>query len=135
MANKNKATSKKGGAGKAIAVGASVAAIGAGAYYFLGPKGKTHRKKAKVWMTKMEKEVEKKVKTIKKMSGPIYHQAVDALAENYSKEYKAHAAEIKAFANKLKSEWKGAEKKAKAKARPVVRKVKKAVKKVKKAVK
>lgn len=98
-------------AGKAIAIGAGVATLAAGAYYFLGPNGKRNQKKATVWMIKMKKEVEKKVATIKNISEPIYHNVVDTLATNYSKQYKAHVPEIKAFAKHLKSEWKSAEKK------------------------
>ena len=43
-ANK-KTTSKK----KIAVAGAGAALIGAGAYYFLGPKGKEHQKKAKMY--------------------------------------------------------------------------------------
>ena len=100
-------------AGKVVAIGAGVAAIGAGAYYFLGPNGKKNQQKAKVWMTKMEKEVAKKMVKIKNASEPIYHNAVDTLAKNYSKQYKEHAPEIKAFAEHLKSSWKNVEKKVK----------------------
>lgn len=108
---KIKTKKSKISAGKAIAIGAGVATLAAGAYYFLGPNGKKNQKKATVWTTKMKKEVEKKVATIKNVSEPIYHNVVDTLAMNYSKQYKAHAPEIKAFAKHLKSEWKGIEKK------------------------
>ena len=40
-----KQTKKSGGVGKAMAIGASVAALGAGAYYLLGPDGKKNQKK------------------------------------------------------------------------------------------
>lgn len=111
--------------GKVIAIGASVAALGAGAYYFLGPNGKKNQQKAKVWMTKMEKEVGGKMKKVKSATLPIYHKTVDTLAETYSKQYKEHAPEIKAFAKHLKSNWKGVEKKAK----PVIKKAKKTIEK------
>lgn len=107
--------------GKIIAIGAGVAALGAGAYYFLGPNSKKHQQKAKVWMTKMEKEAESKMKKIKSVTGPIYRKTVDTLAETYSKQYKEHVPEIKAFAKHLKSSWKGVEKKAK----PVIKQGKK----------
>lgn len=109
--------------GAEMAIGAGVAALGAGAYYLLGPNSKKHQKKAAVWMNKMEKEVKQKIAKAKKMSVPIYHQVVDAAAESYSKQYKAQEKEIKAFAKRLKGEWKVAEKKA----------VKKAIRTVKKA--
>ena len=42
--------------GKRVMIGAGVAAVGAGAYYLLGPDGKKNQKKAKAWMAKMKKE-------------------------------------------------------------------------------
>ena len=66
------AQKKKGkvSVGKATAIGAGMAAVSAGAYYFLGPDGKKHQKSAKNMMVKMEKVLEKKLvkttKTIKK---------------------------------------------------------------------
>ena len=96
--------------GKVVALGAGVAALGAGAYLFLGPNGKKNQQKAKVWMNKMEKEVNSKMKKIKGATMPIYHKTVDSLSENYSKQYKEHAPEIKAFAKHLKTSWKSVEK-------------------------
>lgn len=93
-------------AGKIVAIGAGVAAVGAGAYYFLGPKGKQHREKAKVWMTKMETDIEKKLQKTKSVTQPLYREAVDTIATTYSKRYKEHAPEIKALAKKLKAGWK-----------------------------
>ena len=98
-------------AGKVMAIGAGVAALGAGAYYFLGPNGKKNQQKAKIWMTKMEKEVVKKTATLKNASAPVYHKVVDSLTQEYSKQYKEHAPQIKAFASHLKSQWKKTEKK------------------------
>lgn len=46
----------KASVGKMLAVGAGVAALGAGAYYLMGPDGKKNQKKAKAWITKMKKE-------------------------------------------------------------------------------
>ena len=43
-----------------VAIGTGVAALGAGAYALLGPNGKKNQQKAKVWIAKMEKAVEKK---------------------------------------------------------------------------
>jgi hypothetical protein len=109
MAKKKKVVTKKKSrisVGSAAAIGAGVAAVGAGAYYFLGPKGKQHRGKAKVWMTEMETEVQKKLKKAKSVTQPLYQDAIDALSATYSKRYKEHASEINAFAKKLKGEWK-----------------------------
>jgi hypothetical protein len=122
MIQKKETKKSKISAGKVIAAGAGIAALGAGAYYFLGPDGKKNQKKAKVWMTKMEKETAKKMATIKSTTRPIYHKVIDTLAENYSKQYKEHAPQIRAFAEHLKSSWKNIEKKTK----PIGKKVKKA---------
>jgi len=111
--------------GKVVGVTAGVAALGAGAYYFLGPNGKKNQKKAKVWMNKIKKDTEKKITKIKNVSEPIYHSVVDTIVANYSKQYKEHAPEIKAFAKDLKSEWNKIEKKSK----PIIKKVQKKVKK------
>ena len=94
------------------AIGVGAAAVGAGAYYFLGPKGKQHQKKAKAWMAVMKIEVEKDLKKAKSVTEPLYHSAVDAIAATYSRQYKEHAGEINAFAKKLKEDWRGAQRKA-----------------------
>ena len=99
-------------AGKVAAISAGIATLGTGAYYLLGPKGKKHQKKAAVWMTKMQKEIGKKARTVQN-----YHKAVDALVDNYSKQYKENAGEIKAFAKHLKDQWEVSEKKTKKKAK------------------
>jgi len=99
---RNKKVSKS----KMVAVGAGIAAVGAGAYYLLGPKGKAHQKKATILMAKIKKEVQSEVKKAKKATAPLYHKAVDIVSENYAKQYKMHEKDIKAFAKKLKAEWK-----------------------------
>ena len=40
-------------------VGAGIAALSAGAYYFLGPKGKAHQQKAKALVAKYKPEIKK----------------------------------------------------------------------------
>lgn len=132
MAIKKKVTKTKGGmsAMKATAIGAGIAGLSAGAYYFLGPNGKKHQKKATAWMVKMEKEAKKQVSKIKDASVPAYSKVVDSLATTYSQQYREHAPELKAFAKHLKDSWK----KAQSEARPVAKKVKTAVKKVVKKV-
>lgn len=107
--NKKSEVSKKG----MVVAAAGAAALGAGAYYLLGPKAKAHQKKAKVLMAKIKKEVESEIKKAKVVGAPLYHKTVDFVSENYSKEYKAHEKEIKDFAKKLKSEWKNVSKIAK----------------------
>jgi len=99
---------KKGmSGGKIVARVAGIAALGAGAYYLLGPKAKAHQKKVKVLVEKMKKEVEKEIKKVKEVTPPLYHKAVDNISKNYAEQYKLHEKDIKDFAKKMKSEWKG----------------------------
>lgn len=128
--NTKKSVSKKG----KIAIGAGVvalSAIGAGAYYFLGPDGKKNQKKALAFANKMKKEVAVEYKKAKKAGTPVYNKAVDMISKNYAKQYKAHSKDIEALAKKLKSEWKDIEKNTK----NTVKVVKKVVKETKKKLK
>lgn len=102
--------SKKMSMGKKVAIGAGIAAVGAGVYYFFGPNAKVHQKKAKALVAKAKKEVEREVKKAKAVTMPLYHKAVDIVAKNYAKQYKLHEKDIEVFAKKLKGEWKGAKK-------------------------
>ncbi len=127
-----KVMKKKNGmtGGKMLATGVGMA-LGAGAYYLLGPEGKKHQKKVSDLIGKMKTEVEKEVKKSKEITVPLYHKVVDSISAEYAKQYEMHEPEIKAFTKKLKREWKGAVKKAKTKP---VKKLAKTSKK-KKAVK
>ena len=117
---KNEISKKKGmSVGKKMIIGAGVAAIGAGAYYLLGPKSKAHQKKALNLMKKMKNEVTKEFKKVKNETESVYHKTIDSVSRNYNKQYKEHAGEITAFAKKLKGEWKDVEKKTK----PIIKKV------------
>ena len=61
MANKKSKISK----GKVLAAGVGLAALGAGAYYLLGPNKKAHQKKVKVLAKKVKKEFRKEMKIMK----------------------------------------------------------------------
>jgi hypothetical protein len=101
--------SKKGGSHMSktgmAAAAAGAAAVGAGAYYLLGPNAKAHQKKVSTIVSKMKKEVEKQAKKAEDLSTPIYHKVVDAVAENYAKQYKMHENDIRYIAQKIKQEW------------------------------
>ncbi len=107
MKKANTKVSKKMSGGKIAAVGAGLAVATAGAYYFLGPKGKAHQKKAVDLYAKMKKEVASEVKKAKVASAPLYNKAVDIVSKNYAAQYKLHEKDIKDFAKKIKGEWKG----------------------------
>ncbi|HEY4513242.1 MAG TPA: hypothetical protein VJH06_01890 [Candidatus Paceibacterota bacterium] len=124
----NKNTNKKDGiSGKGMmAAAAGAAAIGAGAYYLLGPNAKVHQKKAKALFDKMKKEVKREINKVKEVTPPLYHKAVDVVSRNYAKQYKLHEKDIKAFGKKLKDEWRDVSDQA----AKTVKKSKSAVKKV-----
>ena len=113
---------KKIGVGKKVAVGAGLAVVGAGVYYFFGPNAKAHQRKAKEIVTKIKKEVEREVKKVKTVTVPIYHKAVDMVSKNYAKQYKLHEKDVKALASKVKNEWNGAKKVVKKAVRTAKRK-------------
>jgi hypothetical protein len=98
---KNKIISNKAMAG----IAAGVAAAAAGAYYLLGPKGKTHQRRAVAWVKGMTGEIKREVKNAKKVTTPIYHKIVNEASATYRKQYKENEADIKAFADKLKQDW------------------------------
>jgi gas vesicle protein len=112
---------KKMSLGKKVALGAGMAALGAGAYYLLGPKGKENQKKLLVLAGKMKKEVEKEIKKAKTATLPVYNKIVDTVSSNYAKQYNLHEKDIKAFAKKMKDEWKKAKKTVKSATKKKVR--------------
>ena len=58
-----KKSNKKGiGMGGIVAIGAGVAAIGAGAYSLLGHNGKKNQKKVQKWVGEMESKIPKSLK-------------------------------------------------------------------------
>ena len=68
------------------AIGAGVAALGAGAYYLLGPDGKKHQKKVKDFAVKTGKKVKKEIEKAKEFAKPIYDKAMDVVSEVLPKE-------------------------------------------------
>jgi len=115
---------KKSGSSHVLAKVVGAAALGAGAYYLLGPDAKAHQKKAKTLMVKMQKEIGAEIKKAKVEGTPMYHKVVNAVSENYAKQYEMHKPEIKALAKKLKSEWKKVSKKTPKKSAKVSKKKK-----------
>jgi hypothetical protein len=102
---KSKKQSGMGG-GKLIAIGAGVAAIAAGSYYFFGPDGKKHQKGAKNWMMDMKKVVVKKIQASKNMSESVYHNIIDSVVTGYLSKNKGNEKEVRMFAEGLKKQWK-----------------------------
>ena len=92
---------------KLAALGAGVAGAAAAAYFFLGPKGKQHRKQARAWAIKMKGDVVEKLETARGMSEPAYRAVVDSVAKMYGKRkgLNVSSKEIQALAKDLKKHW------------------------------
>ncbi len=84
-------------------LGASLAGLAAGAYFFFGPKGKVNKQHAKAWAIKMKADVIAKLEMAKKITEPVYHEIIDAVAKEYAKEGRG---EVAALAQDLKKHWK-----------------------------
>lgn len=91
---------------KLTLAGASLAGLAATAYFFLGPKGKTHQKHARAWAIKMKGDVVEKLEMARDVTEPIYHEIVDAVSKDYEKGMKAGKQEIEELASDLKKHWK-----------------------------
>lgn len=86
-------------------VGAGIAAIAAGAYFFFGPEGKKHQKKMKGWMVRMKGDVLERLEEAQEITEPIYHQIVDTVAKSYEVAGKIPKEEIVGLAGDLKRQW------------------------------
>lgn len=102
----NKQTGKKGGVGKAIVVGAGVAAMSAAAYLLMGPEGKKNRKKISGWAVKMKGEMIEKFEQMKEVTEPMYHKVVDEISAKYAKTKGVTKEEIDETVAELKKHWK-----------------------------
>jgi hypothetical protein len=89
-----------------VALSAGAVAIATSAYYFFGPSGKIHQKKAVGWMIKMKGEVIEQIENAKEMSEPIYHSIVDSVLATYVAGGKIAKPELDLFAKSLKGQWK-----------------------------
>ena len=88
------------------AIGATLAGLAAGAYFFFGPNGKKNQKNVKAWAIKMKGDVVEKLEAAKEVTEPIYHNIIDTVAKKYAKGTKATQEEIDELAKDLKKHWK-----------------------------
>jgi aminoglycoside phosphotransferase family enzyme len=93
-------------------VGAGIAAIAAGAYFFFGPQGKKHQKQMKGWMVRMKGEVLEKIEGAKEMSEEAYNEIVNTVARTHELAGKIPKEEIMALATDLKKQWRSIKKNA-----------------------
>ncbi len=91
--------------GKAVGIGAGVAALGAAAYILFGPDGKKNQKKIKGWVVKMKGEIIEKLEDVKELTEPVYQQIVQEVTEKYKEHKNATAEEIKAVVADLHRNW------------------------------
>lgn len=89
-----------------LALGAGAVALAASTYYFFGPEGKIHRKKAAGWMIKMKGEIIEKIEQAGEMSEAAYHSIVDSVLAGYVATGKVATPELQMYANQLKGQWK-----------------------------
>ncbi len=115
-------------AGMAI-IGAVLASAAAGAYVFLGPKGKKNQKQVKEWTVKMKDDVVRKLKNARKVSEPVYNDIIDSVARTYEKGARENRGEVLALARDLKKHWKAISKSAVVVKGDVVKAARKIVKK------
>lgn len=132
MATKKSAKGHSGtAAGVGVAALAAAAAAGAAGYYFYGTKNaKKHRSAASTWAKGMKKDVEKGVKSLKKIDAKTVARVVDDAAAAYQGVRGVAAGDVRMAARELKSNWT----RIKSEMAPSAA-VKKQVKKVTKAVK
>ncbi|MDB5254049.1 MAG: Transrane(S)protein [Parcubacteria group bacterium] len=92
--------------GSMVAMGAGLAALAAGAYFFFGPDGKKHQKKMKGWMVRMKGEILEKLEDAQEVTQPIYNDIVDTVAKAQAVAGNIPKAEVLALAEDLKRQWK-----------------------------
>src|SRR4051812_26295395 len=99
---------KKSGnsAGKAIAIGAGIAAVSAAAYLLLGQDGKANRRKLRGWMLKMKGEVVEKIEGMKEVTESAYEDAVQKITDKYRQMKHVDPKELEAEIRSLKKDWK-----------------------------
>jgi gas vesicle protein len=124
--------------GKLVALGASVAALGAATYYFFGPEGKKHQKNFKGWMIKMKADIVEKIEDAGEVTETVYHKIIDEVSAAYAKTGKVSKEEIALYADVLKKQWSNVVKSTKKPVKRAVKTVKapieRAVKKIAKKV-
>lgn len=106
MAKKIETTKESHTGMKVALVGASLAGLAAGAYFFLGPKGKKHQRQAKSWAIKMKGEVVEKLENAQEVSQEVYHDIIDNVAAKYLEGKNVAEDEVTELATDLKKHWK-----------------------------
>ena len=119
MAKKAK---NEGGVGKALAVGAGVAAASAAAYLLFGPEGKKNRKKINSWAVKMKGEMIEKLEKAQEVTEPVYHKVVDEVSAKYAKLKNVDQKDVEDTVSEIKKHWKSLVRDLKPKKKPTKKK-------------
>lgn len=92
---------------KAVAVGASLAAVAAAAagVYLLTGKNAKNRKKLAKWAGNMQSDIIQELNKAGKHTKASYHKVVDSVAKNYKGIKNVSATELAEAAAELKSHW------------------------------
>jgi hypothetical protein len=92
----------------AIGVGAGLAAAGAAAgYYFFASKdAKKNRKIVASWATKLKKDAEKEIKSLKKMEKTSVEKIIGKVSSAYKGMEGINAKNLSAAVSELKKNWK-----------------------------
>lgn len=88
-----------------VLIGATVAAVAAGAYFFSTQSGKRYSKKMKGWMVRMKGQVLEKLEEAENVTEPVYRQIVDTVADAEIVSSKIPRSEILQLATDLKKQW------------------------------
>ena len=91
---------------KPMNIGVGLAALAAGAYFFLSNQGKANQKHAKAWAIKMKGDVVGKLETAREVTEPIYNDIIDSVAAKHAKIMKLNSQEVNELAQELKKHWK-----------------------------
>ena len=92
--------------GKAVKIGAGIAAATAAAYLLFGPEKKKNREKVRGWAVKMKGEIIEKFEKAKEITEPVYNQIIDQVYKEYSRIKNIDQAELDAIVADIRKHWK-----------------------------
>lgn len=105
---------KKSNAGKAIGIGAGIAAAAAlGAYFLYGEGGAKNRKKVKGWALKAKGEILERLEQLQDVSEDAYQKIVEQATARYKDAKNVDPKELKAIIAEARRHWVSMKKKAK----------------------
>lgn len=110
--------------GKVLTIGTGALAVVAAGYFFLGPNRKENQKKTQEWMTKMKRDVVKKLESMKDVTKETYDTIVDTIGDTYTNVADSKDEVVK-LGKELKGHWKSISSKMMQEKKKMVKKVSK----------